>query len=138
MTTSKKINCFYKGFVIVESNEENFFSVAYSDIQGVYELESVKKEIDRNLEITGKIIATYRGVPIVRYWQNAEIVTRNGEDMVDNGFYYKITIHPYSGILYQSLNAIKQSIDKLIEDKYDTRKNQFPGYYKKFMAQVTI
>ncbi|WP_319228381.1 hypothetical protein [Draconibacterium orientale] len=140
MTNSKrKIAEIYKGFVITHTDDSNIYAVAYSDIRNIAGLDAVKAEIDRNLELANAKteVATYRGVPIIRRWQNVEVIVRNGEDMVDNGFYYQIPIHPFSGTLHTTLDNIRLSIDRTIADNDDFHKNQFPVEYRKFMKLVS-
>jgi hypothetical protein len=107
----------YKGFLIILDSKKNIYSVAYSDIQSLNSIDDVKQEIDKNLELTNKPVLKYRGVTVVRCWIIAKTVKRNGVVMFDNGFYYKVPIHPYDGTLYFTIDEIKRMIDKIFLDK---------------------
>lgn len=136
MNSTKKIAEFYKGFVIVLEENEISYSVAYSDIHNIIGIDLIKAEIDRNLANTNKQVATYRGIPINRIWQNEQIIIREGKEMVDNGFYYQIPIHPFNGSLYTSLDDLCWSIDRTVQDRDDFYKKQFPVEYKQFMKLI--
>lgn len=127
---------FHKGFVIIE--EDGVYSVHHSDIKGIIGKDRVIKHIERNLSQTGKTVGSYRGINIIRKWQNAETVERNGEVMVDNGFYYTSDDNLMGGILYKTLNDIKWAIDNKADDRDDFNKRQFPVQYKAFMKKLTF
>ena len=125
---------FYKGFVIIEEN--NVYSVAYSDIDTLASKELAIAAIDNNLAITDTEVSIYRGISISRMWQNAETVERNGKTMVDNGFYYHIPNGLLSGIIYQSIDELKESIDDAVIDKDDFYKTQFPAQFRAFLKKI--
>lgn len=133
----------YKGFAIFRKSPETIgreyglFMVANSDITAVIGLEPIKKEIDFQLSLTDKVVGSYRGFNIIRTWQNVEIIKRNGEEMVDNGFYYKID-HPVFGLLYRDMNSVKDNIDSVALDRDDFYKNHFYPQWKSFCNQLAF
>lgn len=123
----------YKGFVIA-CNDKGTYNVLHSDIKFQDSISDCKNEIDRNLNLQNKKVAEYRGISIYRKWQNVECITRNGEDVVDNGFYYYKDV--FNGTLSLDLNCIKDSIDSIIKDRDSFYKKNYTSDYNKFMSKV--